>query len=66
MLSGFNSSLQEFAGEGVFFFDTHDPLSLDAAYSRMIAARPVVIDREMLRDRFCWDALAQKVVSLCA
>ena len=66
VLSGFNSSLQEFAGEGVFFFDAHDPLSLDAAYSRMIAARPVVIDREMLRDRFCWDALAQKVVSLCA
>jgi glycosyltransferase involved in cell wall biosynthesis len=66
VLSSLNSSLQEFAGPGVFFFDPYDPASLDQAYRQMEASRPTVIDREVLEKRFSWDALADTVLRLCA
>src|SRR5262249_9783141 len=66
VLSSFNSSLQEFAGPGVFYFDALDPASLDQAYRAMATAWPVPIDREALRERFSWDALARTVLGLCA
>jgi glycosyltransferase involved in cell wall biosynthesis len=66
VLSSFNSSLQEFTGPGVFFFDACDPASLDAAYRYLRAAQPVGIDREALREQFSWDGLARTVLGLCA
>jgi glycosyltransferase involved in cell wall biosynthesis len=66
VLSSFNSSLQEFAGSGVFYFDACDPASLDQAYRELVAARPVAINRDALREQFSWDTLAQTVLSLCA
>jgi glycosyltransferase involved in cell wall biosynthesis len=66
VLSSFNSSLQEFAGPGVFFFDAGDPHSVDTAYREMAGSRPVRIDREALQKRFSWDALAGTIVGLCA
>jgi glycosyltransferase involved in cell wall biosynthesis len=66
VLSGYNSSLAEFAGPGVFFFDACDPASLDAACAELQAAQPFAIDREALRQQFSWDALARQVHELCA
>jgi glycosyltransferase involved in cell wall biosynthesis len=66
VLCSLNSSLQEFAGPGVFYFDPCVPDSLDDAYRDMTAALPVAIDRSALDRRFSWDNLAQTVISLCA
>jgi glycosyltransferase involved in cell wall biosynthesis len=66
VLSSLNSSLQEFAGPGVFYFDACDPSSLDDACCALMASWPITVDRDDLDGRFSWDALAQKVVSLCA
>ncbi|HEV3118241.1 MAG TPA: glycosyltransferase family 1 protein [Gemmataceae bacterium] len=66
VLCSYNSSLAEFTGPGLFHFDACDPSSLDAAYVAMEAARPITIDHEALREQYSWDALAQKVIGLCA
>jgi glycosyltransferase involved in cell wall biosynthesis len=66
VLSSFNSSLQEFAGPGVFYFDPCDPVSLDLACRELLAAGPLQIDREDLDKRYSWETMAQKVLSLCA
>jgi glycosyltransferase involved in cell wall biosynthesis len=66
VLSSFNSSLQEFAGPGVFYFDSCDPASLDDACRELLASRPLAIDRHDLDERFSWEAMARKVLSLCA
>jgi glycosyltransferase involved in cell wall biosynthesis len=66
VLCSFNSSLQEFACPGVFYFDAYNPASLDRAYRDLQAARPIAIDREALRAKFSWDVLARTVVELCA
>jgi glycosyltransferase involved in cell wall biosynthesis len=62
----FNSSLQEFACPGVYYFDCCDPESLDQACLHLMAELPVKIDREGLRKRFSWDSLARDVLALCA
>lgn len=66
VLSSFNSSLQEFAGPGVFYFDSCDPASLDNACQELLASMPITIDRAHLDHRFSWEAMARKVLSLCA
>lgn len=62
----YNSSLKEFADAGVFFFDPGDPATVDDACRDLLAARPVPIDRDMLRDRFSWDVLARTMLEMCA
>jgi glycosyltransferase involved in cell wall biosynthesis len=64
VLCSFNSSLQEFAGPGVFYFDPCNPASLDEAYREYRASAPFATKRDDLDSRFSWDALARKVVSL--
>jgi glycosyltransferase involved in cell wall biosynthesis len=66
VLSSFNSSLQEFAGPGVFYFDPCDPGSLDTACGELLAARSRKFQRPDLEERFSWEAMARKVLSLCA
>jgi glycosyltransferase involved in cell wall biosynthesis len=66
VLSSFNSSLQEFAGPGVFYFDACDPASLDEAYLQLQAERPARLQRTDLDERCSWDTMARRVVSLCA
>jgi glycosyltransferase involved in cell wall biosynthesis len=66
VLCGFNSSLEEFATNGVFYFDVGDAGTLDAACRACLAARPVAIDREWLASRFSWDGLARQVLDLAA
>jgi glycosyltransferase involved in cell wall biosynthesis len=59
----FNSSLQEFATPGVFYFDPGDPGSLDEACRELLGARPVAVDLAGLGERFSWPALARAVVA---
>jgi glycosyltransferase involved in cell wall biosynthesis len=66
VLTSFNSSLQEFAGQGVFYFDPCDPQTLDDACAELMQAWPCTIDRADLEGRFSWESLALKVVALCA
>lgn len=60
---GYHSSLQEFEGAGVYYFDVGDPGTLDAA-CRELLAEPAAFERPDLDDRFSWDALAHTVLSL--
>jgi glycosyltransferase involved in cell wall biosynthesis len=64
VVSSFHSSLQEFAGPGVSYFDPCDADSLDAACREVFAAQPAPVNRNDLDRRFSWDALARTVVSL--
>jgi glycosyltransferase involved in cell wall biosynthesis len=66
VLCSFNSSLQEFAGPGVFYFDACDPASLDAACRELLASGPMVVRRPELDERFSWEAMARTVLALCA
>lgn len=66
VLCSFHSSLQEFAGPGVFYFDAGDAASLDAAYRTFRKSGPPPIDADALRRRFSWDVLARRVLALCA
>jgi len=66
VVCSYNSSLQEFAGPGVFYFDPCDPASLDEACSRALDQQPALIQRPELDEHFSWDRLAEKVVALSA
>ena len=64
VVCSYNSSLEEFAGPGVFYFDAGDPASLDDACRVLLASRPESIDRDDLRRRCSWDRLARQVLDL--
>ena len=64
VLCGFHSSLQEFAGPGVHYFDACDPASLDAACRDLLACPAGPVRRADLDGRFSWDALARTVLDL--
>ncbi len=66
VLCGYNSSLQEFVGPGVHYFDSCDARSLDRACAELLAGRQRPLERDDLDTVFSWDVLAQKIVSLCA
>jgi glycosyltransferase involved in cell wall biosynthesis len=66
VLSSLNSSLQEFAGPGVSYFDACDPVSLDDACRELRGSLPHRLERQDLRERCSWDNLARTVVALCA
>ena len=60
-----NSSLLEFAGEGVHFVDPCDPASLDQAWGRC-SSQVVPVDRPDLRQGCSWDRFAERLLgSLC-
>jgi glycosyltransferase involved in cell wall biosynthesis len=64
VLSSYNSSLQEFAGPGVFYFDACDAESLERACRELLATGPAPVSRGALRQTCSWDALAQTVLDL--
>jgi glycosyltransferase involved in cell wall biosynthesis len=65
VLSSLNSSLQEFAGPGVFYFDPCEAATLDAACAALLEGLPLAFERDDLRRRCCWDSLARRVAGLC-
>lgn len=66
VLSSLNSSLQEFAGPGVFYFDPCDAASLDEACRQLLSSGLTAVERDDLEDRFSWEVMARRVLSLCA
>jgi glycosyltransferase involved in cell wall biosynthesis len=64
VLCAFNSSLQEFAGTGVYYFDPCDGASLDQACRELLVRGPAVPQRQELQQRFSWDRLARLIVAL--
>jgi glycosyltransferase involved in cell wall biosynthesis len=64
VLSSYNSSLQEFGGPGVFYFDAYDPASVDSACRELLGAQPLVVERDDLDKRFSWTALARTALEL--
>ncbi len=66
VLCAFNSSLQEFGGPGVFYFDACDAQTLDDACRALLASTAGGVERHDLEARFSWDNLARDVVVLAA
>jgi glycosyltransferase involved in cell wall biosynthesis len=66
VLCAYNSSLQEFAGPGVYYFDPCDSLSLDAAYQEFRRDWSRSIPQQGLRSRYSWDSLAETMLEMCA
>ena len=59
VLSSCTSSMGEFDHPGVFFFDPQDPATVDLAWQRFQAAKPVTIPVNRLDELYNWDRLAQ-------
>jgi glycosyltransferase involved in cell wall biosynthesis len=65
VLCGFHSSVQEFEGPGVHYFDAYDAISLDEACGQLLSEQAGTDSLENLDSRFSWDRLAQQMVALC-
>jgi glycosyltransferase involved in cell wall biosynthesis len=60
-----HSSLQEFEGPGVYYFDPHDPASLEETCTRLLQERDRGFARNDLEARFSWEELAQEIIASC-
>lgn len=65
VLCALNSSLREFAGPGVHFFDAGDTSSVDAAYDALRQAGPAAVSRPDLERACSWDRCGEELVALC-
>ncbi|WZO99728.1 glycosyltransferase family 1 protein [Isosphaeraceae bacterium EP7] len=66
VLTSGNSSLREFTGPGVHFFDPCDPATLDQAWLEFKAAGPVEIPQGPLDRTYNWDRCAQVLLDFAA
>jgi glycosyltransferase involved in cell wall biosynthesis len=66
VICSFNSSLQEFAGPGVHYFDPCDPASLDRACREALEILGSGTVRDDLDERFSWTRLADCVLDMCS
>jgi len=66
VLCAYNSSLGEFEGPGVHYFDATDPSSLDEAYKVFLATKTGSLERADLDRRLNWDNMARTISTLCA
>jgi glycosyltransferase involved in cell wall biosynthesis len=62
VLASNTSSMAEFDHPGVFFFDPQDPATVDSAWRRLEAARPVTIPRAGLDALYNWDLVAGAIL----
>lgn len=62
VLTSFHSSLREFTHPGVFFFDPHDPATVDLAYDQFRASGPIEIPLAELNVRYSWDNVARTLL----
>jgi glycosyltransferase involved in cell wall biosynthesis len=65
VVCAFNSSLQEFAGPGVHYFDACDPATLDDACRELFARGAGSVHRDDLCENYSWDKLARTVYAMC-
>jgi glycosyltransferase involved in cell wall biosynthesis len=66
VLASYNSSLREFEGPGVYYFDPCDPATVDEACRRLLEDSPLHFSREDLRESCSWDGVAETLLELCA
>ena len=62
VLSSCTSSMGEFDNPGVFFFDPQDPATVDLAWQRLQAAKPVTIPQSRLDELYNWDLVARELL----
>ena len=62
VLASGTSSMAEFDHPGVFFFDPQDPATVDLAWRRLQAARPVTIPQARLDELYSWDLVARAIL----
>ena len=62
VLSSYTSSMGEFDHPGVFFFDPQDPATVDLAWQRLQATKPVRIPRSRLDYLYDWDRVARALL----
>ena len=55
VLASCTSSMAEFDHPGIFLFDPQDPATVDSAWRRLEAARPVTIPQAGLDELYNWD-----------
>jgi glycosyltransferase involved in cell wall biosynthesis len=66
VLASGTSSMSEFDHPGVFFFDPQDPSTVDLAWQRLEAARPVTISLARLDECYNWDVVARVLLDALA
>jgi glycosyltransferase involved in cell wall biosynthesis len=64
VLSSCASSMGEFDHPGVFFFDPQDAATVDLAWQRFQAAKPVTIPQARLEEIYNWDVVARTVLDV--
>jgi glycosyltransferase involved in cell wall biosynthesis len=64
VLASDHSSLRELDHEGVHYFDPYDPASVDSAWQSLQASDRAVAPVASLDERYRWDALARRLLSL--
>ena len=62
VLASCTSSMAEFDHPGIFFFDPQDPATVDSAWQRLEAARPVTIPQAGLDELYNWDLVARTIL----
>ncbi len=65
VLCGRHSSLVEFEGLGVFYFDPCCAQSVDRAFQDLCHSQPVEVQRNDLRERCSWERVAKQILELC-
>jgi glycosyltransferase involved in cell wall biosynthesis len=65
VVCGFHSSLEEFAGPGVYYFDPCDPSSLDEACALTLGRIDAGFRRGDLDAKYSWSKLALRLMSSC-
>lgn len=66
VLASYNSALREFDTPGIFFFDPHDPTTVDDAWNAFRAAVPITIPVEPLDSQYNWNRVARTIVDTLA
>ena len=66
VLASCTSSMGEFDNPGIFFFDPRDPATVDLAWQRLEAARPVTIPQDRLDDVYNWDLVVRAMLETFA
>ncbi len=62
VLSSCTSSMREFDHPGVFFFDPHDPATVDVAWQRFQENKEPPIPRARLDELYSWDGVARAIL----
>jgi glycosyltransferase involved in cell wall biosynthesis len=62
VLASCTSSMGEFDHPGVFFFDPHDPGTVDLAWQRLRDTQQPTVPRAQLDERYRWDLVARAIL----